>query len=100
MRSAGVIFAHSRNFCSAVFVSAGFAVSVDLVGLAAGVATAPGNEMDMMGYGLRIERALSSKPRAIQQHFETTALSEIDRVFGGGKNCRNRSCWKILPGGF
>jgi hypothetical protein len=53
MRSAGVIFAHSRNFCSAVFVSAGFAVNVDFVGLAAGVATASGNEMDMMAYGLR-----------------------------------------------
>jgi hypothetical protein len=45
-----------------------------------------------------IERALSSKPRAIQQHFETTALSEINRVFERGKNCRNRFCWKNLPG--
>jgi hypothetical protein len=45
-----------------------------------------------------IEHGLSSKPRAIQQHFEITALSEIDRASLRGKNCRNRFCWKNLPG--
>jgi len=44
-----------------------------------------------------IEHGLSSKPRAIQQHFEMIAFSEINRAFMRGKNCRNRFCRKNLP---
>jgi hypothetical protein len=46
-----------------------------------------------------MERAQSSKPHAIQQHFEMNTLSENDRAVVRGKKCRNSFCRKNLPRG-
>src|SRR5712691_6214011 len=62
IRSAGVIFAYSRNFCSADLASGGLAVSRDFCMSKEGVDRAPGNEMDMANSGRDCESRATAMP--------------------------------------